>query len=70
MFFICRSLRAGRPEAQGVIVRCTSRLASPRRGIPILAYPGDLQARGWFLSTESATMLFTDVVGSTALAHA
>ena len=42
---------------------------SPRQAIARSAYSGVLQAGGDFLSTESATILFTDMVGSTELSQ-
>ena len=51
----------------------TKRLASDARRLrqtpPVLAYGGAILAGGWFLSGESATILFTDVVGSTELSQ-
>ena len=42
---------------------------SPQQAIPVLAYAGCVQAEGVPLAIESATILFTDVVGSTELSQ-
>ena len=55
----CGRVQVDSPEADLV----------PRRAAPILAYPDVLRAGGCSLAIESATILFTDVVGSTELSQ-